>query len=260
MRRIGLGRRDFLIGGACAAAAWPRAGFAGAEEDFYADMAALLDPACHVYLLGSDWNITVPPGETWYALNIWSACRPGSSHLLFHRDADAGRPFIMPSGFDLESAHDSALILYARPKLVQDVDKRYLTDPRGLYFERLAVLRTLALHTISVERPADTPNTTESKAFMPDDFTAGLVTQWQCHDGAWLCLIGSDSNIINTQDEIDDKYPMRLTSSVLLPFRRAVFNGIWLFNGSHGGNWDQQAPQAWTGWGAAHYVKLPSSW
>lgn len=255
-----IGRRELVFGAACAAVAWPAASLGGPAEDVYADMAALLDPACHVYHIGTDWSVTVPAGETWYALNIWQARRPGSTHRLFHRDADIRNPFVMPAGFDIEAGNRTALVLFARPKLVQDVDPRYQTDPRGLYFDRINQLRSLALHTISVERPAGTASNQYSKAFMPDDFDAGIVTQWQCHDGAWLGLIGPGSNIINTQDEIDHKYPMRLTSSVLLPFRREMFNGIWLFNGSHDGSWNQQAPQAWTGWGAAHYVKLPLGW
>jgi hypothetical protein len=262
MRREEVGRRRFLIGATCAAVApgCARMAMAGAEDEIYADLAAILDPACHVYHIGPSWSVSVPQGETWYALNIWSARRPGSAHKLFHRDADARNPFIMSAGFDLESGCKDALILYARPKLVQDVDPRYRDDPRGFYFARLNQLRTLRIQTLSVERPAGTPSDQSSKAFMPDDFAAGLVTQWQCHNGAWLGLIGPGPNIINTQDEIDDKYPMRITSSVLLPFRREMFNGIWLFNGSHDGNWNQQAAQAWTGWGAAHYVKLPAEW
>uniref|UniRef100_A0A9E7ZXW1 Uncharacterized protein n=1 Tax=Bosea sp. NBC_00436 TaxID=2969620 RepID=A0A9E7ZXW1_9HYPH len=240
------------------------------ELRYWADRAALLDPACHVYNYGNSWSASVPVGENWYAMNIWGARVVGGSARVYHRLADANidHCFKMPASYSIDAGGATSLILYARPRLIQETDtlgpagsNRYQRDPRRLFYERLDRLKRLPLNVVEVSRPAGTLAATITETFLPNDFTRGLVTHWNCHDGAYLALMGPGSNIINTQDELDDKYPMRFTASVLLPFSRSVFDRVKLSNGSHDGTWGaQDGNQSWGGYGTAHYVKLPADW
>uniref|UniRef100_A0A9E8CTF3 Uncharacterized protein n=1 Tax=Bosea sp. NBC_00436 TaxID=2969620 RepID=A0A9E8CTF3_9HYPH len=228
-----------------------------------------MDPACHLYHIGNSWSISVPVGEMWYGMNVWGVRTPGKTAKHYHRLADARMEsvFRMHQGYTLEANDPSAFVLYARPRLVQETDtlgpvgsNRYLRDPRRLFFERLDRLRTLPLLTAEITRPAGTLNNVISDGLFDADFSRGLVTHWHCTDGSYLALASAGSNIINTNDELDDKYPVRFSSTVLLPFNRTTFDRVRLANGSHEGAYTEQGPQAWTGYGAAHYVKLPADW
>jgi hypothetical protein len=232
------------------------------EQEYYADLAALLDPACYHYLSGASWSVTVPAGEIWYGLNIWNAKLPGGSTCLFHRDADAQSPMPMPAGMSYTSADPQAFILYARPLDVQATDARYLDDPRALYFERLAKLQAIPMLSLTVNRAAGTPFATNSQKYINNgypNFAKGIVRQWQLHDGSWMCMLGPGTNIINTQMERNDKYPIRKTGAVLFPFMTSMFCGLWLNNGSEG-DYTVNGPQTYNGYGAMHYQVLPADW
>lgn len=232
------------------------------EDQYYADQAALLDPACYHYAQGSPWTVTVPATETWYTLNIWNGAAPGGSTCFFHRNADVEDAMIMPAGFSVISADPQAFILYARPLDVQANDTRYQTDPKGLYYDRLAALATIPMQTLGVNRPVGTIFATNSQKYINNgypQFAKGIVRQWQLHNGSWLCMLGPGTNIINTQMERNDKYPIRVTKSVLFPFMTSMFCGLWLNNGSEG-DYTTNPPQTYVGYGAMQYQILPSDW
>lgn len=260
-----MNRRSFIIStAACCLVPGGAFASADAERQYYADLAALLDPLCHVYEGNHpDWRVTVPKGEVWYVLNMWMAERPGSNAKLFHRTADVADAFQITEGFALwagsEPLNKTSYVLYARPKVVQDRDRRYEKDPKGLYFDRLSSLRSLPIETIAVSRPQGMPHETLSKAFVPDKIRSGIVRQWECHDGSWLGMVGPTGDIINTQNERSDKYPLRMTRSTLFPFLTSMFNGIWLAGGSEG-EFEKQDPQTLDGYGAMQFSQLPSDW
>jgi hypothetical protein len=160
------------------------------------------------------------------------------------------------------SADPQAFILYARPLDVQATDARYLDDPRALYFERLAKLQAIPMLSLTVNRAAGTPFATNSQKYINNgypNFAKGIVRQWQLHDGSWMCMLGPGTNIINTQMERNDKYPIRKTGAVLFPFMTSMFCGLWLNNGSEG-DYTVNGPQTYNGYGAMHYQVLPADW
>src|SRR5690606_10762525 len=66
--------------------------------------------------------------------------------------ADVFRPLPLPAGTTIQAARAGAHAYICRPALVVDSDPRY-NNPRGLYFSRLARLRTLTLHRQTVQVP-----------------------------------------------------------------------------------------------------------
>lgn len=262
-------RRSFIgaattlaaIGAASAAKAQTQA--LTSEQRHYADRAALLDPDCYEYFIGPTWFFQVPDGEAWYCLNMWDVNTYNNLHKLYHRDADIDDAMTLPPGSGWASGGPSGFMLVAKPSKVQSVDTRYTDDPKALYYDRLEKLRLLPQRIISVSRPTGTSTNVLTQAFMPADFTKGIIRHWQVHDGSWMALIGDGvfTRIINTQDERNDKFPIRFTSSVMLPFKRSMFNGIFLGNGSETGAFnDFTVPQALPGFGAAQYSVLPADW
>jgi hypothetical protein len=262
-------RRRFIAGSAAtmttgsvrAQAAW------SSEHRYWADKAALLDPAAYEYVSGAGWSRTVPEGETWHAVNVWRVIVAGTErHRWFHRKADADAAMPLPAGHTLATDPDTyALAWYARPGLVQH-DPRYHADPRALYFDRLAQLDRLPLQALSVHRPqgtpVDDPVETKKRVEFPADFERGLIRHYSVHDGCWLCLVPETGfeRVSNVLDELDDIRPLRFTSKVNMPFLRSIFPAIFLGHGSLEGTVAAPGPTTYEGWGAVHYVKLPPDW
>lgn len=246
------------------------AGRASDEVQYWRDMAALLDPDCYQYVIGTGWTRTVPAGKVWYLLNAWGLRKPGNpfqSYKWHHRDLDTREALLLPSGFTLQgdsiNAHSYAY--FADPSLVQAGDARYLEDPKGLYFERLARLRTLPLHMVGVHRPVGTTLAAanpERLNYFPAGHDRILLRHVDCHDGCWVILqsgnLDTITNGMNTQDELDDVRPMRLTRTVFAPILRSVHSAIRLGHASITGDMNQ--PQTYDGWGSVHYNVLPSDW
>lgn len=241
-----------------------------AEQAYWADQAALLDPRCYVYSGGTDWGIRVPDNETWYALNIWNAVAGDSLFPIYHRKADVANAFQMPPGFDLSASGTQSFVLYARPALVQ-ADPRYSADPKGLYYTRLQTLACTPMQTISCHLPAGTPRPNCDGILgvcFPTGFSCGIIRHVSCHNGAWVTMVGPEgdgSTIINLLDEIDDGRGHRFTSSLMLPFDRSVWNGIWLEFGTmdrdkRSGDEYAGSLQTYDGFAHLAFQVLPEGW
>lgn len=244
-----------------------------AEDMYWADQAALLDPRCYCYANGTGWGIRVPTDEVWYALNIWGAVAADSPFPMFHRKADTANAFQMTPGFDLSASGSQAFVLYARPALVQASDPRYAADPKGLYYSRLAILAGLPMQTISCHIPAGSlrPNSSGVAGAMfpafPTGSVGGIVRHVSCHNGAWVAMVGPNGakTIINLLNEIDDGTAQRFTSTVVLPFQRSVFDGIWLEFGTmdrdkRSGDEMGGAVQTYDAFAHVAFQALPEDW
>ena len=234
-----------------------------AETAHWADKAALLDPDCYVFQEGANWSLTVPTGKTWYMINAWALRKPAApfqNYKWHHRPLDSEQAIPMPAGFTFK-ADDFGYAYYADPSIVQAGDQRYQDDPRGLYYERLERLKTLPLEEVCAHIPAGTSiNNSFLLASFPTSAERILITHIDCHDGCWIILQSGDLNNItsalNTQMELDDVRPQRVTSSVLAPIKRSVHPHIRLGTGTLPGG----TGQSYDGWGSVKFVQLPSDW
>jgi hypothetical protein len=214
------------------------------ENLFWRDKAAALDPAAYTYHRGSNANVTVPEGETWYAINLWWIWGSVGNSWSFFRQADTERMLMLPAGTSLKTTKAETFAYLCRPALVLD-DPRY-EDGRGLYFERLARLRELPLHTIGT---ATQGQHTQKTIPFPTDFERGLIVAVSTFDLAWTILVGPNFAAINTLNEISDRNPIRFSEKVTIPFQRSVFTAMRI-----------QGLSNYSGQSTLYYCKLPVDW
>ncbi len=238
------------------------------EQQIYADRAALLDPECMNYIAGESWTVTVPDGETWYALNAWGVLI-NDAGPWFYRNADAQAALCLPAGTTLAAGGASAysILYYARPALVQQ-DARY-SDPVSLYWSRINRLRKLKSQ-IAIARIAQ--GSSVSQVHFPQttlpDFGEAIITGISVQDGCWVILLGPTNNgvanTINLMDEINDTTSVRFTAAPLLPITYGGVNGFTQFALGFGDNMAPDRPctgtQTLPGTGALLYSVLPADW
>lgn len=228
-----------------------------------ADRLALLDPDAYDYYYGSPWDLTVPAGETWYALNIWWATINGVP-WCFHRKLDAFDPYILPAGTNIKQPAENLAFAYiCRPSKVA-----VPCNPEDVLAARLAALRTMPLYLTRATVAAGQPITTGWiggalwESSYPPSFSKGMLRHTATHDGSWMALAGNGiggglTNVMNTLDENSDFHAIRFTGNVLCPFRTAVWNGLWIKAGNPQGD---PAQPSMLGSGVATFNKLPAAW
>jgi hypothetical protein len=224
-----------------------------AETAWWADMAALLDPAAWSLIETNDTDVTVATGEVYYLQEGWNLDATGAGSEWFHRGGDVRDAFPISAGTTFGTDQDPAgpsnlaHLYYARPSLVTAGDSRYTTDPRGLYFERLRRLATeLPQYKIGVAISGSGQTT----ATFPTDFDNGMILHVSSQDIAWVIprSASGDSGLI-TQMEISDIDPIRVAAVCLIPFVRTQFPSILA-----------QGANLATGRTTITYAKLPADW
>lgn len=214
------------------------------EVLFWQDMAALLDPLAYELKTGTGTTSTVPASETWYCVNAWQVT--GTAGKWFQRSCDYRSAFVMSEGTSLvNSSVTGAQHYLCKPSLVTGSDSRYTTDPRGLYFDRMRQLGTLAQYQIGATA---TDSATHTASF-PTDFTYGMMLQVSCMDIAWLIMRYDANTGLNTLHEVSDAHGYRVAEACIFPFVRATFPDIAVKGVSES-----------AGAGNAWYVKLPGGW
>src|SRR5688572_29518702 len=94
------------------------------EVAWWADMAALLDPAAWVFLETNDTDVTVPSGEVWYVQEGWNLEAAGAGNEWFHRGGDVRDAFPVSAGTLIGTDQDPggpavpAHMYYCKPQLV----------------------------------------------------------------------------------------------------------------------------------------------
>jgi hypothetical protein len=174
---------------------------------------------------------------------------------------------VMTPGTTRSTAPFGGYLYVAKPKVVIDADPRYTTDPKALYWSRLATLRTLAVHRLDLKvPPSATVNTVWTKDF-PADFVNGLLVKVVCQDGAWFGLNHPTNGAMNTWHEISDYHSIRYAEPVLCPFLRTTFPQIRLAGANLIGNNQMPYGSGYGGGvqpvpalGGCHYFKLPEGW
>lgn len=234
----------------------------GSSEELacWRDQAALLDPAAYRFYNGVDdgasWSFTVPAGETWYALALWRGVTPSDNTHLFLRVSDVFRPLPLPAGTTIQAAAADSYAYICRPALVVDSDSRY-NDPRGLYFDRLARLRTLTLHQQTVQVPSGSSAGSTFITDFPADFANGFIVGVSAHDVSWVGLNKEGAGTISAQNHVSDEHQIRFAEAVKFPFRRAIFPQLRARAANIFGDLSGSSLQ---GYGAVFYYKLPADW
>ncbi len=229
------------------------------EADYWIRLAALLDPAAFVLHQGGGFSVTVPDGGRWYALNMWN-CRLGATGptIWCRRSPTLWDAIPLPQGTNIQDNGSTGMLYVCKPELVSSGAK--YRDPRGLFFERMARLKTLPLYAASVSIAAGASVTNNvGSALLPADFTNGLIVAQFAMDVAWVitaATTGASEGILNLMDEISDAHAVRVAGSSIVPFQRAVMPYVKV----HAGNQDGASGLSLAGNGGVLYHKLPSDW
>jgi hypothetical protein len=217
------------------------------ETQFWQDQAALLDPLAYEHVFATSTTRTVPGGERYYLLNGWQL-DDGSSGLWYHRPADVNRALIIPSGESVITSSSAGSFMWlCKPSLVTGSDARYTTDPRGLYFDRLAQLGTLTTYRLA----GSATGAGSTAVTFPTDFTYGMVVHVSVHDVAWMIMTdsGASNGLSNTHNEISDTHGIRWAEPLLFPFTRTTMPKMLIQGVSLG-----------SGRASTKYIKLPGGW
>lgn len=218
--------------------------------------AALLDPASFDYYTGPSWSFTVPPGATWYALNVWQVTIDGA--LMFQRPLDARDPLILPAGTTVRAlAGNDSFAYVSKPEKVTG-DVRYAA-PESLYWQRLERLDRLPQRTLAASLPSGTGRGALAVKEFPADVDAAMLTHVSTHDTAWTIfgLAGGKSGASNLDNETSDDHPIRYAAPTVAPFRRSTFPNIMVRAASPDGFLTQPGM---AGVGVIRYAPLPSDW
>lgn len=230
------------------------------------EKAALLDPRAyttyHARLI-APFDETVPPGETWLALNLWGIADGDSLSPEYYRHPQIDRPLILPDGTRFRSYLPTSGYAYiCKPSSVA-WDIRY-RNPDVLLQQRLHRLRRLPQHRICLDIPAHSPMLQSASSLFPTDFEHGILISASHHNVSWVGLqIQTELGVgcMPADDEINDTHAMRFTGLNLIPFSRSIYTGARANPGSDSGlNNEQDLPISWAGSGVLRYCKLPSDW
>jgi hypothetical protein len=179
----------------------------------------------------------------------------------FLRTPDARNAMMLPQGTTLRpEPHgvQTAFAYYCRPALV--TDRAAYADPKGLYYRRLARLKTLPMHDLMATVRSTGAMAQKAVTAFPADFEAGMLVLASVEDASWLGLGGADGTSgINLVNELSDDHQARFTAAMLLPFKRSLFPQIVLRNANVSGIYTDSATTI-RGFCCVKYVKLPSDW
>jgi hypothetical protein len=225
-----------------------------AEDAYWFDRAALLDPLAYEDIPGGVWSRTVPEGEAWYlvaggSLN-WGSGRTTGYLREYHVDSSV----VLPSGTTFGSATNRTASAYVCQPARMASDPRY-QYPRDLYFERHARLKTLELREIRCDIDNGAPHGTMATAMFPADFEYGMIVAASVLDACWV-VIGPGRNLM---DEVDNDRPCRFAHGLMAPFTRATWPSISMRGGNRAGDPGSAVPCI-SGQVSVLYLKLPTDW
>lgn len=206
-----------------------------AETEQWAIAAALLDPRCYTMdgTTTGGLDLTVPAGHAWHVVNAFAVyygdpidvAQDGADprNLLtrrtgFIRPLDARRALTLGAGTRIRSNRgiNTAYLLYCDPQLVWDVDPRYASDPRGLYYERRQRLRSIPTQMVALEGTSGGAIDDDIHADLPA--VPLLITSASVYDASWV-TVGCPgwSSPANVLDEINNEHGVRIGDGIEMP-------------------------------------------
>jgi hypothetical protein len=216
------------------------------EFDDWRRKAAQMDPAAYSYYIGTSWSVTVPAGECWWVVNAWNAKHGALGKWVPPRTPN--QPMLLTEGYNLQSNGTTDAFAYIFNPYAIPATGRY-ADPKGLFYERRARLKTLQTYQQAVTFGSGGGSRVYS-AF-PEDFDFGLILGAANMDAAWVILADATHGLLNLGNEISDVDQNRVAEGMPafpMPFERATFPGI------------AAQPISAAGEATVNYVALPSDW
>ena len=204
------------------------------EDRWYATQAALLDPRCwHLDATSSGaLDVTVPADHTWYTTNAFAVTYgspqfvsqdlfPNSRRSGFLRPLDARRPVALSAGTRIRNnaGINVAYLWRCDPDDVWSVDARYATDPRALYYGRLARLASLPISEVVLEVTGGGALTDDVHADLPSCGAVMLIAA-SIYDTAWSTIgwpATDPATPLNLLSEINNSHAVRFAESILQP-------------------------------------------
>lgn len=204
------------------------------EDRWYATQAALLDPRCYQLDATSAGalDVTVPAGRTWYVTNAFAVtygspqfvaqdAYPNSRRSGFLRPLDARRSVALSAGTRVRNnaGINVAYLFRCDPDDVWSLDARYATDPRGLYYGRLARLTSLPISEVVLEVTGGGALTDDVHADLPTCAAVMLIAA-SVYDTAWSTIgwpASSPATPLNLLSEINNSHAVRFAESILQP-------------------------------------------
>lgn len=192
------------------------------EKKWWQYSAAMLDPnACSIKKLTSG---TVPTGETWLVWSAWKTKIAGSEIGFIRRVTPGDPPLVLPEGtaydatFTYDGGTNGAAIAYQKfNAALLASNAGYIDDPKGLFYERVALAHSGPVHQVSILATDSSEHTTN----LPTN-TGIIITSSWVHDVAWNALHdGIQSNAILIP-EVSDSAPWRDASPHLLGINTSV--------------------------------------
>lgn len=257
-----------------------------AETEDYAIRAAMLDPACYTMAgtAAGGLDVTVPTGHSWHVTNAFAVyygdpisvsqdAFPLTRRTGFLRPLDARRELTLGAGTRIRSntGINLAYVLYCDPADLWASDSRYTTDPRGLYYERLQLLRTIPTESVALEATGGGAITDEIHAALPA--VPLILTSASVYDASWVTA-GCPAWVspANVLSEINNAHAVRFAESIQQPMP-ACGARVTLQKGSLGDTWgpaagpvgvffsaDPAVANPIHGSGFVTYQRLPKVW
>lgn len=227
------------------------------ENEYWINKAASLDPKAYDLVVGS--TVTVPAGVNWSSIAMWGIRDGSGAQASYQRTPDAEEMMALPSGTVLIPDVPAGFVYINKPELVTISDPRYATgqSAKALYFSRRKRLFSIALSNMSVPVPSTTPFGGAVSVSFPADFTYGLLVESSVFDVSWLGLTyGGGLGSMALNYEISDDHQIRFTSTVFMPFARALFPDASCRVASISGTPGTML----AGVGNLFYHKLPADW
>lgn len=193
------------------------------EKLWWQYAAAMLDPVA--VSLKKGVSGTVPSGETWLVFHAWRVKFAGTSHLQYIRQVFPGaNPLVLPEGTDYDASYSAgpetlgSLTYYKFDSDLLDSNPDYVDDPKGLYYERVAVANAGPVVSLSV---AITDNSVQT-ASVP--FTGGYyVTSSSFQDVAWMGFFDGLQTSLTLLPERSDSDPFRFAAPHLLALHTDLY-------------------------------------
>lgn len=250
------------------------------EDRWYATQAALLDPRCYQLAAtnSATLDITVPDGHSWWVTNAFAVTYgdpqfvaqdafPNTRRSGFLRPLDARRAFALSAGTRVRNnlGISMAYIWYCDPDLVWSADPRYLADPRGLYFGRLARLSSLPISETVLEVTGGGALTDDVHADLPA-CGAVMAVAASVYDAAWITIgwpAEAPAVPLNVLSELNNSHEVRFAESVLqpLPCRSGLRLSVQkASNADVPGSTNPAIAYPIHGSGSLVYQVLPSDW
>lgn len=255
-----------------------------AEFEYWQAQAAMLDPDAYRWFNGV-FSTEVPAGNGWYVVNAYRCVLNDSGYLTFSvRPCDYRRYAYLSPGTKIRSQTTTppdadwvfsnptlAQLYVCDPALVISTDARYVINPRALYFERLATLKTLQIQDIRAISTAGGDYEKYTNAFFPATFENALMITAQAYDTAWVTLLeaGTLASGPNLMSEVNNWHSVRFAESAIAPFKRSQFSGIQTLAANYWGNpyidpWGTGTafgdPYNQPGYASIQYYILPTNW